>query len=162
MTRIVLVPGVLALLPEYAGVADPVADLRAACLEAVSSLGNEVTVVGETQGERVAAYLLAATLRNFDEASVLVVGNGSARRTEKAPGHLDERADTFDADLGRVLRAGDTDALRDLDRDLAADLLAVVGPIAALAGLLPAGARGEMLYDDDPFGVKYWVMRWDR
>jgi len=158
--RVVLVPGVLALLPEYAGVTDPVADLRAACLEAVSSLGTDVTVVGDPQGERVAAYLLAGTDRAGAEPSFLVVGNGSARRTEKAPGHLDDRAAAFDADLGRALREGDTDTLGALDRDLAADLLAVVDPIAALADLLPAGVAGEVLYEDDPFGVRYWVMRW--
>jgi len=158
--RVVLVPGVPALLPEYAGVTDPVADLRGACLDAVASLGTDVTVVGDPQGERVAAYLLAAADRTGDEASVLVVGNGSARRTEKAPGHLDERAVAFDAGLGRALREGDIDALGALDRDLAADLLAVVDPIVTLAGLLPSGGRGEVLYEDDPFGVRYWVMRW--
>ena len=40
MTRVVLVPGVLALLPEYAGFADPVADLRAACLADTGQLGR--------------------------------------------------------------------------------------------------------------------------
>ena len=38
MTRVVLVPGVLALLPDYAGVEDPVTDLRTACRDAVGWL----------------------------------------------------------------------------------------------------------------------------
>ncbi len=37
-----------------------------------------------------------------------MVGNGSAKRTEKAPGHFDERAEAFDAELGASLRAGRT------------------------------------------------------
>ena len=56
-TKVVLVPGVLALLPEYAGLEDPVAELRAACLEAVAWLGDDVRVVADDQGARVAAYL---------------------------------------------------------------------------------------------------------
>ena len=49
MTRVVLVPGVLALLPEYAGLEDPVAELRAACLAAVAWLGPDVTVLADEQ-----------------------------------------------------------------------------------------------------------------
>ena len=54
--RVVLVPGVLALLPEYASLTDPVAELRAACLAAVAWLveeGGPVTVVADAQGRRV-------------------------------------------------------------------------------------------------------------
>ena len=36
-SRVVLVPGVLALLPEYAGQTDPVAELRAATPDAVGA-----------------------------------------------------------------------------------------------------------------------------
>ena len=78
MTRVVLVPGVLALLPEYAGIEDPVAELRAAALDAVAWLGPEVAVLADAQGARVAAYLLEATDRGGDESSYLVVGNGGA------------------------------------------------------------------------------------
>ena len=60
MTRVVLVPGVLALLPEYAGIEDPVAELREACLAAVAWLGADVSVLGGAQGTRVGEYLLEA------------------------------------------------------------------------------------------------------
>ena len=104
MTRVALVPGVLALLPEYAGIEDPVAELRAAALGAVGWLGREVTVLAGAQGARVADHLLDTTARSGDEPSYLVVGNGSAKRTEKAPGHFDERAEPFDLALGESLR----------------------------------------------------------
>ncbi|MBZ5738532.1 hypothetical protein [Nocardioides mangrovi] len=155
MTRVVLVPGALALLREYAGLEDPVAELRAACLGAVGWLGTDVTVLADRQGERVAAYLLAATERGGAEASYLVVGNGSAMRTERAPGHLDERSSAFDEALGASLRAGRPE----VDAELARELWASVDGIAQLRR---SGELGPATvdYDDAPFGVQYWVMRW--
>ena len=155
--RVVLVPGTLALLPEYAGLEDPVAELRAAALEAVAWLGSDVTVLADDQGARVAGHLLTATERAGGDASYLVVGNGSAMRTEKAPGHLDERAHDFDAALGAALRAGRPE----VDVDLARELWASVDAIVRLRDL---GDLGEATvdYDDDPYGVQYWVMRWQR
>ena len=159
MTRVTLVPGVLALLPEYAGIEDPVAELREAALDAVAWLGREVTVLADAQGARVAAYLLDGTVRDGDEPSYLVVGNGSAMRTEKAPGHFDDRAEAFDAALGESLRAGHPA----VDVDLARELWASVDAIAELGarGLDAFGDLGEAQvdYDDAPYGVQYWVVR---
>ena len=84
--RVVLVPGVLALLPEYASLTDPVAELRAACLAAVAWLveeGGPVTVVADAQGRRVAEHLLRAvspssTTEARSTGPVLVVANGSS------------------------------------------------------------------------------------
>lgn len=152
----VLVPGVLALLPEYAGLVDPVAELRTACLTAVGGLGREVTVLADAQGERVAAYLLGATDRSGTEPSVLVVGNGSARRSERAPGHLDARAHAFDeALLAWLSGAGPAP-----DPDLGRELLASMTGFELMAERLPAWTAPAVDYDDDPFGVQYWVMRW--
>ncbi len=156
MTRVVLVPGVLALLPEYAGLEDPVAELRAASLAAVGWLGRDVTVLADAQGARVAAYLLAATSRGGDDPSYVVVGNGSAKRTEKAPGHFDERAEEFDRALGESLRAGHPA----VDVALARELWASTDAIVELAELDDELGEGQVDYDDVPFGVQYWVMRW--
>ena len=30
-----------------------------------------------------------------------------------------------------------------------------------LAGLLTDGATASVDYDDDPYGVQYWVIRWE-
>jgi hypothetical protein len=156
--RVALVPGVLALLPEYAGIEDPVAELRAACLDAVAWLGPDVTVVADDQGSRVADHLLAVTARAAaGDPSYLVVGNGSAKRTEKAPGHLDDRAHGFDDALGAALRSGD---LTDVDLSLGGELWAAVEGIERLRELLH-GEVATVDYDDDPFGVQYWVMRWE-
>jgi hypothetical protein len=155
VTKVVLVPGVLALLPEYAGIEDPVAELRAAALAAVGRLGREVTVLADAQGARVASHLLELIERDGDEPSYLVVGNGSAMRTEKAPGHFDERAEAFDAALGESLRAGRPA----VDVDLARELWASVDALVAL-GELGALGEGRVDYDDAPYGVQYWVVTW--
>lgn len=164
--RVALVPGVLALLPEYAGLVDPVAELREACLEAVTWLGDDVEVRAGPQGSRVAQALLDAAGVSRRPAgpagssgAVLVVGNGSATRTEKAPGYLDERAEAFDAGLGRCLRDGLWDSVGALDVSLARELWADVEHIVDLARLPDLGPA-TVDYDDAPFGVQYWVMRW--
>ena len=173
----VLVPGVLALLPEYAGLVDPVPELRAACLAAVAWLAEAgpVTVVADAQGERVARALLeaaevstrsapgglAAQPAKSTGAAYLVVANGSARRSEKAPGHLDERAASFDDAVETALRGPDPQALANLDTALADELLAGhVAGLRALGDLLSSGYEVSVDYADDPFGVQYWVMRW--
>ncbi|GAA1520141.1 hypothetical protein [Nocardioides humi] len=149
---IALVPGVPALLPSYSSIEDPVAALRAACREAVAALGPRVRVrASGPSGSRVAAALVEAaggSVVDAGETGVLVVGNGSARRTEKAPGHLDPRAEEFDAALRR--------SFADIDPVLAAELWA---DTARLDGLPPL-ADAEVGYDDAPFGVQYWVALW--
>lgn len=156
--RAVLVPGVLALLPEYAGLEDPVADLRAACERAVGWLTGDVTVLASPQGRRVAEHLLATTTRTGDEPSYLAVANGSAKRTEKAPGHVDDRALAFDAALGEALATG---RLAEADLRLSEELWADTGAIAELARVLPPGLPATVDLAADPFGVQYWVARWE-
>src|SRR5262245_60038234 len=156
MTRVVLVPGVLALLPEYAGIEDPVAQLRAAATAAVGWLGREVTVLADAQGARVAGHLLDTTPRTGGEPSYLVVGNGSAKRTEKAPGHFDERAEKFDRALGEGLRVGRPA----VDLPLARELWASTDAIVELEELDCDLGGAQVDYDDAPYGVQYWVMRW--
>ncbi|MFE6648590.1 hypothetical protein ACFVJS_18620 [Nocardioides sp. NPDC057772] len=163
MTRVALVPGCLALLPEYASINDPVDELRSACLAAVAWLGEDVRVIAGAQGARVAAALLAEVGTapvTSGEAAYLIVGNGSARRSEKAPGHLDPRAAEFDDLLGKALATPDPEALGALDRGLADELWADVGPIVEAADLLPSVGTVAVDYDDDPYGVRYWVARW--
>lgn len=175
MTRVVLVPGVLALLPAYAGVEDPVAELRSACLAAVRWLDGPVVVVADEQGSRVGEALLSAAgvsrlgrqgalapqpTDTPQPTNYLVVGNGSACRTERAPGHLDERAAEFDKALGAALVAPDLDALAGIDQGLARELWASTEVLPRLAGILTADAEVSVDYDDDPYGVQYWVVRW--
>lgn len=98
--------------------------------------------------------------------AVLVVGDGAATHTEKAPGYLDERAAPFDAEVYKALAAGDPAGLLALDAVLATELHAVGrAPWQVLAGLTAAIAPrwdGELLYSDAPYGVAYHVASWRR
>lgn len=89
---------------------------------------------------------------------VLVVANGSAKRTEKAPGHLDDRAEPFDELLRELLVGPDPAALAAVDAELADELWADVTALPALAALLGPGTEVDVTYDDAPYGVQYWVI----
>lgn len=93
---------------------------------------------------------------------LLVVADGSARRTLKAPGYLDNRAAPFDDRVVAALRSADAAALAELDPPLAAELL-VAGRAAwqVLSGVLAATDvrfTAAEHYIGDPFGVLYPVV----
>jgi hypothetical protein len=102
---------------------------------------------------------------------LLVVGDGTSMRTEKAPGHYDPRAEGFDQQVEAALAAADPEALLALDEG-AADQLWVGGlaawraaAVAARAevrpdGAAPAGWRGQLHYAAAPYGVCYLVATW--
>ena len=95
---------------------------------------------------------------------LLVMADGSARRSVKGPGYLDERAEAFDAAVTKALATSDLDALLALDSRLAAELLVGgVGPLKALAALTRGAMwRAEVFYDAAPYGVQYTVASWSR
>ena len=163
--RLAIIPGCLALLPRYRSLVDPIAELRAAVSTTVHWLGPEVEVLGSEQGRRIGTALLGERTISADADSTLVVLNGSACRTEKAPGHFDERAEDFDAALAAALFAADPAALHAVDLDLAGELWADVAVLPELADLLGARMRGHgswqvsVDYDGLPHGVQYWVLR---
>ncbi|MBB3678308.1 hypothetical protein FHX36_004097 [Modestobacter versicolor] len=93
---------------------------------------------------------------------VLAMGDGSARRSEKAPGALDPAAGPFDAEVARALAAGDAGALAALDPGEGARLLAAGVPVWRAVGAALAGrpVEARLLADDAPFGVGYLVGTW--
>ncbi len=188
MTRLVaVIPPVPALLSEYTGTFDSVADLRKAVLEAVTWLADRsparVVVLGdgpdpanlargisEPLAQRVAASLLDQAGFTGDvvdklddsDAGILVLANGSARRGEKAPGHLDDRAFGYDALIELALADGDRKSLSGLDASLGSDLMASgMEALKQLAASVADVVDRTTLYADDPFGVRYWVVTWE-
>jgi hypothetical protein len=106
---------------------------------------------------------LAAALSGLPStAGVLAVGDGSARRTPKAPGSLDAAAGAFDAAVGTALRNGDAEALAVLDEVEGERLMAAgTGAWRALGAALtgrPVTAR--LHHDSAPLGVGYLVADW--
>lgn len=94
--------------------------------------------------------------------ALLVMGDGSACRTLKAPGYLDERAEAFDARAAEALGSADLAALDALDETLAYELKAAGrAPWQLLSGAARgAGLAGRLLYEDAPYGVGYTVAAW--
>jgi hypothetical protein len=112
------------------------------------------------------------------QVALLVMGDGSARRSIAAPGYLDDRAEPFDLKVERAVGDGDLPALAALDPALARDLLAAGRPAwqalaGALSPVLPAGPpaspadspvpsatarpQAKILYSEAPLGVAYLV-----
>lgn len=188
-TALVLPTPVALLAP--ASVRDPVAELRRACEDAVAALppGRLVVVappvteanrergVTEPLGQRVAAHLLgdrdhevrlalpgaASELLRDDPAVLLVMADGSASRGAKAPGHLHPAAMGFDEALQRALADGDAEALTGLDRELADAVWCQGEPALHVLGEVARGREitAETTYADAPYGVAWWVVRWD-
>lgn len=173
--------------------ADPVSELRKACAVAVSTLpeGRRVVVlaapvseanaargVTEPLGHRVAAHLLegsafepqlalpyaaAALLELAEPTTLVVMADGSARRGEKAPGHLHPDAVAFDERIELALRSGDAEALAALDPEVGEELwcegvpgLRVLGELARDRAVV-----AYVSYSEAPYGVAWWVARWD-
>ena len=179
--HVVVIPSTPALLPEHAGLEDPVADVRRACRAALSWLverhprelavlaaparpDNVARGVPESPGRRIADHLLRDVGfggRLVDRApGVVVVANGTATRSEKAPGHLDDRAAGFDRAVEGALRAGDPRALQGLDVRLGEELWAHDIGVLRQLGSLTGPADALVDYAGDPYGVQYWVVRW--
>ncbi|MEV6651572.1 class III extradiol dioxygenase subunit B-like domain-containing protein [Streptomyces sp. NPDC051219] len=97
-----------------------------------------------------------------ERVALLVMGDGSACRSVKAPGYLDERAAGFDAVAARALGDADVTALAAIDAHLAYELKAAGrAPWQVLAGAAEgASLGGQLLYEDAPYGVGYFVAAW--
>jgi hypothetical protein len=173
--------------------ADPVAELSAACAAAVSTLpaGHPIVVlappvgdanaargVTEPMGFRVAAQLLghtpfepqlalpyaAAALRERTEpTTLLVMADGSARRGEKAPGHLHPDAVSFDERIESALRSGDAEALAALDPEVGQELWCEGVPAFRVLGEVARDRElvAYVTHAEAPYGVAWWVARWD-
>lgn len=93
---------------------------------------------------------------------LVVVADGSATRTVKAPGHLDQRAEGFDARLAEALESVDGEALLAVDPVLAEELWCRGRAALQVLGGAAEGSilAGEILLDAAPFGVGYLVATW--
>ncbi|HEX6756079.1 MAG TPA: hypothetical protein VF109_09055 [Mycobacteriales bacterium] len=123
--------------------------------------GAAVPCTGVELGPDADLRALAACL-DGGRAALLVMGDGSARRCEGAPGYVDPRAAPHDAAVAAALRGGDAAALRELDPALGAELLAAGVPVWRAAGHVAGDDElaADLLYDDAPYGVGYLAATW--
>lgn len=101
---------------------------------------RRLVAVGPDAPSGTCAALGAELATGAARTALLVMGDGSARRSLKAPGHLDPRAEPFDAEVERAVRAGRLGALLELDEALARDLMVTGRPAwQVLAGAMLDG-----------------------
>jgi hypothetical protein len=112
-------------------------------------------------GRHHALYGVAVgDLPELGDVGLLVVGDGSARRTEKAPGHLDARAAGYDAQVEAALAAGSPALLGDLDPELGQELLVGGRAVWRAVAQLPGSWRGVVHLAEAPYGVGYFAASW--
>ncbi|RFS85626.1 hypothetical protein D0T12_11465 [Actinomadura spongiicola] len=99
-----------------------------------------------------------------DRVALLVMGDGSACRSEQAPGYFDERARPHDEAVARALGAADADALAALDPQTSWEVRAAGRAawqvLAGAARARRARFMAELLADEAPYGVGYVVAAW--
>ena len=105
----------------------------------------------------------AALVEPAEAACLVVAGDGSAKRSESAPGALDPRAEGFDATVLTAINQADPMILAGLDAGLGEALLVDAVHVWRSAGAAlgdrrwRAAARGEL---NAPFGVAYLTGAW--
>jgi hypothetical protein len=95
---------------------------------------------------------------------LLVCGDGSACRTEKAPGHFDLAAEAWDEAALDALQSADGTGLLRLDAAIGRRLMAAGrAPWQVLAGAAADGTfEATVDWADAPYGVMYIVGSWTR
>src|ERR1700712_1445296 len=129
------------------------------CLVPVEHLGVAASTAPEECAE-LGRELVAACGRT----ALLVCGDGTATRNEKAPGHFSPDAAGFDARVDEALRAGDPAALLELGMDEARELWSAGRPAwQVLAGAADgSGWDAQVTYAAEPYAVHYVVATWSR
>ena len=110
------------------------------------------------------ATALANSANSATRQAMLVLGDGSASRTPQAPGHFDERAEAYDVAVARALATADAAALAALEPGLSRELhvagLPAWNALAAAATASGVEYDADLLYDQAPYGVGYFVATW--
>ncbi|MFB4311073.1 hypothetical protein [Actinomadura sp. GTD37] len=126
--------------------------------------GARYQAVGFDTEPEACAALGRELAESAERVALLVMGDGSACRSEKAPGYLDVRARPHDEGVARALGTADAAALAALDPGISRDVQAA-GRAAwqVLAGAVGGAAlTGELLADEAPYGVGYFAAAWSR
>lgn len=122
-----------------------------------------VVVPFDATPQEVAACARSARSVGMSSARVLLVvaADLSAKRTEKAPGHFDERALAVDTAVLAALENGCAPDVSALDPAVCADLwLTGRAALQVLALLLPQPGSARVLWADLPYGVQLVLATW--
>lgn len=162
---------VVSLGPESSGRPDPALPLPALVAGWVRErtaprTRAEVQVVPATLDRAECAGLGARLRARLDDdpipRALLVVADGAATLTAKAPGAYDPRSEAVESALGTALAEGDPRSLCALDPALCSEIVldgrAAWQILAAVFGKAPTSAT--MTYTAAPYGVGYHVGLW--
>lgn len=128
-------------------------------LDAVGWGGDRLYVAVDGSLSADDAARLGRELTAERRTALLVLGDGSAKRSKQAPGYLDERAGAFDREVVAAIRRRDGAALGRLESGLADQLWVAGLPTwQVLAGTLDDVQDAAIRYDDAPTGVGYFVI----
>jgi hypothetical protein len=99
---------------------------------------------------------------DLERWALLVIADGSASRSDKAPASFHPDAQAFDASVARALASGSGDALAAIDAQAGMRVLAAGVPAWPATADLIAGAayEAEVIVDIAPYGVGYFVALW--
>jgi hypothetical protein len=127
-----------------------------------ANLSRTAVTVAPDETPTACAELGQELATGNDRVALLVMGDGSARRSEHSPVHLHPRAELFDSTVAAALDLADCVTLAALDPDLATDLHAAGrAPWQVLAGAAAsADLQGALTYHAAPYGVGYLVALW--
>ncbi len=122
-----------------------------------------VDKVTTSEQRRVLADELVKSTED-QQALIVVVGDGSATRTEKAPGYIQPDAVAFDESLIATIEGADPQALLNIDQITANRLwcrgLPAWQVIANACVNITPGFQGTLVLQSSPFGVNYFVASW--
>jgi hypothetical protein len=132
----------------------------AALLDAAGSAGRTSLVSVSADWTPVELAGLGEALVHGPEPVILVVlADGSARGTEKAPGAISEGAAAFNAAFAAAVGGGGCTSLSLEDGD--EQLSWGVAPMLVLSGAATGvSVDVTMLADEEPYGVRYLVGAW--
>ncbi len=95
-----------------------------------------------------------------DDWALLVIADGSATRTPKAPGAFDPDGEAFDATVVAALQSGDPSVLAALSAPQSVQAQGVSAWHEAARLMAGATYHSSVLADAAPFGVGYFVAVW--
>ncbi|UTT66445.1 hypothetical protein NMQ01_01650 [Janibacter sp. CX7] len=135
-------------------------DLEIGRLLAPSTGGDVVLQSVATDATPQECADLGRELAAGPPAVLVVVADGPATLTEKAPGHLQLDAAPFAAELSRAVAQADSAALAALDPAVCDRLWMRGRPALQVLAAATDGLAGELVADEAPFGVQYLLARW--
>lgn len=126
--------------------------------------GERVAQAVATDADDEALDVVGAGLSAGVPTALLVVADGSAARSEKAPAHLHPGAEAFDTAVAAALSLGDPAVLAAIDAGVAREVAAAGRPAWRCAAAALAGATYDavLLADEAPYGVGYVAAAWTR